>query len=84
MRHDFISINKFAETNTWFQQSELNFFVISPTGKKFGFDATNAAVVSEGGAEIDSIEVIRDNDKIFFIEDHSSVMKCQIISYNNT
>ncbi|XP_027113168.2 potassium channel AKT2/3 [Coffea arabica] len=45
-------------------------------GKKFGFDATNAAVVSEGGAEIDSIEVIRDNDKIFFIEDHSSVMKC--------
>lgn len=44
-------------------------------GKKFGFDATNAVVVSGGGAEIDSVEVIRDNDKIFLIEDHSSVMK---------
>lgn len=44
-------------------------------GQKFGFDATNAVVLNEGGAEIDSIEVIRDNDKIFLIDDHSSVMK---------
>nr|XP_043623583.1 potassium channel AKT2/3 [Erigeron canadensis] len=34
-------------------------------GEKFGFDATNAVVTDEDGAEIDSIEVIRDNDKLF-------------------
>ncbi|KAJ0681783.1 putative cyclic nucleotide-binding domain, potassium channel, voltage-dependent, EAG/ELK/ERG [Helianthus annuus] len=34
-------------------------------GKKFGFDATNAIVTDEDGAEIDSIEVIRDHDKLF-------------------
>ncbi|KAI7730082.1 hypothetical protein M8C21_022050 [Ambrosia artemisiifolia] len=34
-------------------------------GKKFGFDAANAIVTDEDGAEIDSIEVIRDNDRLF-------------------
>ncbi|KAJ0883893.1 putative potassium channel, voltage-dependent, EAG/ELK/ERG, rmlC-like jelly roll [Helianthus annuus] len=34
-------------------------------GEKFGFDATNAVVTNEDGAEIDDIEVIRDNDKLF-------------------
>ncbi|KAI3803881.1 hypothetical protein L1987_32045 [Smallanthus sonchifolius] len=34
-------------------------------GEKFGFDPTNAVVTNEDGAEIDSIEVIRDNDKLF-------------------
>ncbi|KAL6517728.1 hypothetical protein OROMI_033429 [Orobanche minor] len=34
-------------------------------GDKFGFDATNALLSNEEGAEIDSIEVIRDNDKLF-------------------
>ncbi|PWA93437.1 potassium transport 2/3 [Artemisia annua] len=34
-------------------------------GEKFGFDTTNAVVTNEDGAEIDSIEVIRDNDKLF-------------------
>nr|ABF85695.1 potassium channel [Nicotiana rustica] len=39
-------------------------------GQKFGFDATNAALVTdEEGSEIDSIEVIRDNDKLFIVED---------------
>ncbi|KAJ9538244.1 hypothetical protein OSB04_030977 [Centaurea solstitialis] len=37
-------------------------------GEKFGFDATNAIVTDEGGAEIDNIEVIRDNDKLFIGE----------------
>ncbi|KAH6810144.1 potassium transport 2/3 [Perilla frutescens var. frutescens] len=37
-------------------------------GQKFGFDATNALVTNEEGAEIDSIEVIRDNDKLFIVE----------------
>ncbi|KAK9217755.1 hypothetical protein WN943_006383 [Citrus x changshan-huyou] len=37
-------------------------------GEKFGFDAMNAMVTDEAGAEIDSIEVIRDNDKIFIAE----------------
>lgn len=37
-------------------------------GEKFGFDAMNAMVTDEAGAEIDSIEVIRDNEKIFIAE----------------
>ncbi|GKV21192.1 hypothetical protein SLEP1_g31190 [Rubroshorea leprosula] len=39
-------------------------------GEKLGIsDATNATVTDEAGAEIDSIEVIRDNDKLFVIEE---------------
>ncbi|XP_024980236.1 potassium channel AKT2/3 [Cynara cardunculus var. scolymus] len=37
-------------------------------GEKFGFDATNSVVTDEDGAEIDTIEVIRDNDKLFIGE----------------
>ncbi|CAI9103835.1 OLC1v1002406C1 [Oldenlandia corymbosa var. corymbosa] len=40
----------------------------SIAGKKFGLDATNAMVIEEGGAQIDSIEVIRDGDKLFIVE----------------
>ncbi|XVF01144.1 hypothetical protein REPUB_Repub04eG0063200 [Reevesia pubescens] len=38
-------------------------------GEKFGIDARNAIVTDEAGAEIDSIEVIRDNDKLFIVEE---------------
>ncbi|KAJ4824150.1 RAC-beta serine/threonine-protein kinase [Turnera subulata] len=41
-------------------------------GEKFGFDASNAVVTDEEGAEIDCIEVIRDNDKLFIFEDSNS------------
>ena len=41
------------------------------SGQKFGFDATNALVTNEEGAEIDSIQVIRDNDKLFIVETES-------------
>ncbi|TMW83927.1 hypothetical protein EJD97_000453 [Solanum chilense] len=34
-------------------------------GHKFGFDAKDALVTNEEGAEIDSVEVIRDNDKLY-------------------
>lgn len=44
-------------------------FISLEIGEKFGFDARNAMVTDEGGAEIDSIEVIRDNDKLFIVED---------------
>ncbi|OMP01617.1 hypothetical protein COLO4_11777 [Corchorus olitorius] len=37
-------------------------------GEKFGIDTKNAIVTDESGAEIDSIEVIRDNDKLFIFE----------------
>lgn len=37
-------------------------------GEKFGFDAKDAMVTNEEGAEIDSVDVIRDNDKLFFVE----------------
>ncbi|XP_057807439.1 potassium channel AKT2/3 [Salvia miltiorrhiza] len=39
----------------------------SIAGQKFGFDATNALVTNEEGAEIDSMEVIRDNDKLYIV-----------------
>ncbi|XP_059653505.1 potassium channel AKT2/3-like [Cornus florida] len=38
-------------------------------GEKLGFDARTTLVLDEGGAEIDSIEMIRDNDKLFIVED---------------
>lgn len=31
----------------------------------------NAVVTNEEGAEVDCIEVIRDNDKLFFIEEEN-------------
>ncbi|XP_061337183.1 potassium channel AKT2/3 isoform X2 [Gastrolobium bilobum] len=37
-------------------------------GENFGFEAKEAMVTNEEGAEIDSIDVIRDNDKLFFVE----------------
>lgn len=43
-------------------------------GEKFGFDATNAIITDEEGSEIDSIEVIRDGDKLFVVEDPNSFM----------
>ncbi|KAL8535985.1 hypothetical protein ACS0TY_011575 [Phlomoides rotata] len=41
----------------------------SIAGEKFGFDGANAVVTNEEGAEIDSIEVIRDNDKLFIVHE---------------
>ncbi|GMI83619.1 potassium transport 2/3 [Hibiscus trionum] len=37
-------------------------------GEEFGIDARNAIVTDEAGAEIESIELIRDNDKLFIFE----------------
>ncbi|KAF2319843.1 hypothetical protein GH714_019586 [Hevea brasiliensis] len=42
--------------------------------EKFGFDARNAMVTDEEGSEVDSIEVVRDNDKLFIVEDPNSFM----------
>ncbi|KAJ4967285.1 hypothetical protein NE237_019134 [Protea cynaroides] len=41
----------------------------SIAGQKLGYDARNAIIMNEEGAEIDSIEVIRDNDKLFMVND---------------
>ena len=43
-------------------------------GQKFGLDARNATVTDEQGSQIDSIDVIRDNDKLFIAEDPNSVI----------
>ncbi|XP_058771830.1 potassium channel AKT2/3-like isoform X1 [Vicia villosa] len=37
-------------------------------GEKFEFDARDAKVTNEEGVEINSIDVIRDNDKLFIVE----------------
>ncbi|KAI5593417.1 hypothetical protein BDE02_03G014000 [Populus trichocarpa] len=46
----------------------------SIAGEKFGFDARNAMVTDEEGSEVDSIEVIRDKDKLFIVEDPTCLM----------
>ncbi|KAI0529361.1 hypothetical protein KFK09_001909 [Dendrobium nobile] len=38
-------------------------------GEKFGIAARNVKITNEEGAEIDSIEVIRDNDRLFIVQD---------------
>jgi potassium channel len=38
-----------------------------PSGEKLKVDAEKALIVSDEGAEIDSIDVIRDNDKLFMV-----------------
>ncbi|OVA06156.1 Cyclic nucleotide-binding domain [Macleaya cordata] len=43
-------------------------------GEKLGFDATNAVITNEEGAEIDCIDVIRDNDKLFIVENENFVI----------
>ncbi|XP_043704979.1 potassium channel AKT2/3 isoform X2 [Telopea speciosissima] len=43
----------------------------SIAGEKLGFDARNAIIMNDEGAEIDSIEVIRDNDKLFIVNDEN-------------
>lgn len=42
-------------------------------GQKFGFDTKDALVTNEQGAEIDSVEVIRDNDKLYIFEYTNSI-----------
>ncbi|KAE8668392.1 Potassium channel AKT2 [Hibiscus syriacus] len=37
-------------------------------GEKFGINMKSAVITDEAGAEIDCIEVIRDNDKLFIVE----------------
>ncbi|KAF9685017.1 hypothetical protein SADUNF_Sadunf03G0010500 [Salix dunnii] len=46
----------------------------SIAGEKFGLDARNAMVTDEEGSEVDSIEVIRDKDKLFIVEDPTRLM----------
>ncbi|KAK8558567.1 hypothetical protein V6N13_098219 [Hibiscus sabdariffa] len=41
-------------------------------GEKFGIDARNAIVTDEAGAEVESIELIRDNDKLFVFEKNNT------------
>ncbi|KAJ4880863.1 Potassium channel AKT2/3 [Raphanus sativus] len=44
-------------------------------GEKFGFDGSKTMVTNEDGDEIDSIEVIRDGDKLYFMEQNNSENK---------
>ncbi|KAK9000481.1 hypothetical protein V6N11_080977 [Hibiscus sabdariffa] len=41
-------------------------------GEKFRIDARNAIVTDEAGAEVESIELIRDNDKLFIFEKNNT------------
>ncbi|KAK6945623.1 Cyclic nucleotide-binding domain [Dillenia turbinata] len=48
-------------------------------GEKFGFDASNAMITDEEGAQIESLEVIRDNDKLFIVEDPNTLLSSSVI-----
>lgn len=43
------------------------------TGERLGIDARNRTVTNADGAEIDSIEVLRDNDKLFMVKDEEFI-----------
>jgi hypothetical protein len=42
-------------------------FPFSSSGEKLKVDAEKAMIVNHEGAEIDSIDVIRDNDRLFVV-----------------
>ncbi|XP_038989420.1 potassium channel AKT2-like [Phoenix dactylifera] len=42
-------------------------------GGRLGIDASNRTVTNADGAEIDSMEVLRDNDKLFIVEDEEFI-----------
>ncbi|ERN20685.1 hypothetical protein AMTR_s00070p00197870 [Amborella trichopoda] len=42
-------------------------------GKKFGLNASNMIITNEEGAEIDCIEVIRDNDRLFLVDKNDGI-----------
>lgn len=44
------------------------------TGKKFGIDASNKILMTEDGAEVETIDVLRDNDKLFVVEDEEFIL----------
>lgn len=43
-------------------------FNFDMAGEKFKVNATNLTIVNEEGAEVDSIQVIRDNDKLYVVD----------------
>ncbi|XP_042467996.1 potassium channel AKT2-like [Zingiber officinale] len=43
-------------------------------GKKFGIDARNKILITEDGAEVETIDVLRDNDKLFVVEDEEFML----------
>lgn len=66
---DFHQIKKISTNKNLNPFVYLFVYVCScSTGEKFGIDAKDATVTNEEGAEIDSIDVIRDNDKLFFVD----------------
>ncbi|XP_020261938.1 potassium channel AKT2 isoform X2 [Asparagus officinalis] len=44
-------------------------------GDKFRVDGKNTVITNEDGAEIDSIEVIRDNDRLFIVENEELCLR---------
>lgn len=52
-------------------ESECFVFI---TGKKFGIDASNKILITEDGAEVETIDVLRDNDKLFVVEDEEFIL----------
>ncbi|KAG9444091.1 hypothetical protein H6P81_015431 [Aristolochia fimbriata] len=46
----------------------------SVAAEKLGVDMSNVVILNEVGAQVDGVEVIRDNDKLFFVE-HADIEK---------
>lgn len=46
-------------------------------GKKFGVDMSNKILTNEAGAEVESADVLRDNDKLFVVDVEELVQLAQ-------
>jgi KHA, dimerisation domain of potassium ion channel len=44
------------------------FFISKLTGEKLRMNTADTVLMNGGGAEIESIEIIRDNDKLFVVD----------------
>lgn len=44
------------------------------TGNKFGIDARNKILITVDGAEVETIDVLRDDDKLFVVEDEEFIL----------
>ncbi|GJN14480.1 hypothetical protein PR202_gb01315 [Eleusine coracana subsp. coracana] len=70
--HPFLR-NQFSETGKLINLPGTMQDFKAVIGEKLKVDAGNAMIVNDEGAEIDSIDVIRDNDKLFVVtEEHLS------------
>lgn len=59
----------------WFSSICITHLLFILTGEKFGISPEKITITNEEGAEIDSTEVIRDNDRLFIAQNEDFIWK---------